>query len=415
MWWLLTVRLAGTTYLDAGTVVIQQAANVTATNLYLTGLAAVQGPGTLQISGTLTWNGSATVGGDPNSNMTLSILANATANLSGTPVLDHASFTNAGTVNLSGGSTLEVDNGAQITNNKNFFFTGSPTIEQTRGTVQSGITNTGLFQNNGTGTPVIGINYTSSGGRGQTKGNLKFTGAKVSLLDGTFDATGATIEVAGTFEEDGGSVLVGAGGTLTADSGFTQTGGDLSLSGTGVMNVTGAFQHSGGTTEIAGTSSLTTTTTLTVSGGTLTLQGGSLSATNGVQVQSGGTLTAYSGTITGAVSNYGILNLGDTTTAGTLSITGNYTQTGTLNAFLGGTSSGSYSRLNVSGQANLGGTLNVSFINGFMASPGNQFTILTYGSRSGTFATVNLPSLTTGHWNPLYDNPLNTYTLWVTL
>jgi fibronectin-binding autotransporter adhesin len=432
----------GTTSVEGSSrVVIQQGVTVTAGNLYLGGAATVQGPGTLQISqgSTLTWTGSATVGGDPNSNLNLSILAGATANLSSTPTLDHATFTNAGTVNVAGLTTFDVNNGAQIINNNNFFFPNSPpspTIEQTAGATPSSITNTGLFQNNGNGTPVIGINYSQAGSRGRTAGSFKFTGQKVSLLDGTFDATGASIEVANTFEQDGGSVLAGNGGTLLADSGFTQTGGDVALSGTGLMTVTGTYAQTGGTAEVADTSSLTAST-LNV-GGILTLEGGSVSAANdvevvaggllvadsgslsggsaGVLVDLGGILTAYSATLDGDLSNSGIVNLGDPTVVGTLPVSGDYTQsaTGTLLGYLGGTATGEYSQLTAAGEVNFAGTLDVAFIDGFVAAPGDSFTLLTDGSDSGTFATPDLPALTSGTWAALYDQPPGTFILEVT-
>jgi hypothetical protein len=55
------------------------------------------------------------------------------------------------------------------------------------------------------------------------------------------------------------------------------------------------------------------------------------------------------------------------------------------------------------GAATLGGTLNVSLINGFMPSIGDSFTILTHQSGSGTFDTVNLPALAAGTWEITYN------------
>src|SRR5208337_2157614 len=80
-------------------------------------------------------------------------------------------------------------------------------------------------------------------------------------------------------------------------------------------------------------------------------------------------------------------------TAGKLSITGNYTQTGTgaFNLSLGGMGQGTqFSWLNVTGAASLAGTLNVGLINSFFPTVGETFTFLTAGgSRSGIFSTVN--------------------------
>jgi hypothetical protein len=48
----------------------------------------------------------------------------------------------------------------------------------------------------------------------------------------------------------------------------------------------------------------------------------------------------------------------------------------------------------------LGGTLNVSLINGFSPTLGNSFDILDWGALTGTFATLQLPALAGGlQWN----------------
>ena len=70
--------------------------------------------------------------------------------------------------------------------------------------------------------------------------------------------------------------------------------------------------------------------------------------------------------------------------------------------------------LRVTGNASLGGTLDVSSINGFTGSSGNTFDVLTYGSRTGDFATRNVPPNTTFQFssNPTFyrltrTTPLN--------
>jgi hypothetical protein len=80
---------------------------------------------------------------------------------------------------------------------------------------------------------------------------------------------------------------------------------------------------------------------------------------------------------------------------GTLTINGDYTQgaAGVLNIELGGTTQGvNYDLLQVTGTANLGGTLNVSLFGGFTGTAGDLFDVITYGSRTGNFATVNFPA-----------------------
>ncbi len=50
-----------------------------------------------------------------------------------------------------------------------------------------------------------------------------------------------------------------------------------------------------------------------------------------------------------------------------------------------------FDRLAISGTATLSGALNISLINGFTPNPGDSFQIMTFGSRSGTFTTINAP------------------------
>jgi hypothetical protein len=98
------------------------------------------------------------------------------------------------------------------------------------------------------------------------------------------------------------------------------------------------------------------------------------------------------GTITGNVSNAGTVSPG--LSPGCLDITGNYTQTasGILNLELGGGEPCTgFDRLAVGGVAALAGTLNTTLINSFNPPNGTTFRLLTYGSRTGTFSTVNGP------------------------
>ena len=87
---------------------------------------------------------------------------------------------------------------------------------------------------------------------------------------------------------------------------------------------------------------------------------------------------------------------------GTLSL-GGALATNTTNISIGGTTPETeYGRISTTGAATLSGTLNVSLVNGFTPSIGDSFTIMNYGSHTGTFATTNLPALTGGKaWNPV--------------
>jgi hypothetical protein len=67
---------------------------------------------------------------------------------------------------------------------------------------------------------------------------------------------------------------------------------------------------------------------------------------------------------------------------------------------IGGTTVGSqFDQVHVTGQLALDGTLNVSLINSFTPVIGNSFDILDWTTLSGTFSTIQLPSLTGAAWD----------------
>lgn len=110
----------------------------------------------------------------------------------------------------------------------------------------------------------------------------------------------------------------------------------------------------------------------------------------------GGTITNHSilkgnVTITGNITNAGTLAPGNS--PGTYSITGDYTATSTSihNFEVGGISIGSYDALNVTGNVNLDGTLNIIPYNGFKPTNAADIPIVS-GSIHGTFSSVNIPS-----------------------
>jgi hypothetical protein len=130
----------------------------------------------------------------------------------------------------------------------------------------------------------------------------------------------------------------------------------------------------------------------------ISLQGGSITAA-GVQVQQGALLAGFgsidvtgSGPSPAALALAGEFDVGGTNAAGADALTGNFSEssTGVLKVDVGGATAGSgFSQLNVSGTAALGGTLAVSWLNGFHpAFAGQTFPILTFASSTGTFAAV---------------------------
>ena len=101
------------------------------------------------------------------------------------------------------------------------------------------------------------------------------------------------------------------------------------------------------------------------------------------------------------------------TSAGTLTVDGNYTQDAgaTLAIELGGSTAGTFDALNVGGIASLNGTLNVSLADGFVPSVGDSFQILSAGSRVGTFSNTPGDVLNAGLGKFLVTYSANAVTL----
>ena len=79
---------------------------------------------------------------------------------------------------------------------------------------------------------------------------------------------------------------------------------------------------------------------------------------------------------------------------------------GALEIELAGISLDSFDRLALTGQALLGGALNVSLLDGFNPTLGNSFTFLSAaGGITGAFDTISLPILAAGHAWSINDTP----------
>lgn len=220
----------------------------------------------------------------------------------------------------------------------------------------------------------------------------------------TLNLTGGTVTVGGNITDGGSGVstLTLDGGTLNMQNhniGGTTPIDNLNFRSGTLRNVTQINNGAGLTKVGPGTLVLNTANTYTgltsVGEGVLRVSNSTASATGTgfVSVSNGATL-AGTGRIGGPLQNNGSAAPG--ASAGTLTIQNTYTQgaNGSLDVEIGGTAAGTqYDRLAVTGTATLAGTLNVSLINGFIPALGNTFDVLTAGTRSGTFATVNVPTL----------------------
>jgi pectate lyase len=124
--------------------------------------------------------------------------------------------------------------------------------------------------------------------------------------------------------------------------------------------------------------------------GTLTLGGGAVTADQVMvgfygQVEGGGTLTAN-------VLNGGLVSPG--TSPGTLTIVGAYDQTETGILAIDLASAGSYDKLIVNGDVQLGGLLEVNLLGGYEPTLGATFDVLDWtGTALGAFELLALPNL----------------------
>jgi hypothetical protein len=218
-------------------------------------------------------------------------------------------------------------------------------------------------------------------------------------------------EIIGSLTQDAGGTTTIEAGTLLVTGTFTQNGGDVTVDAGATISVTSDYTQANGTVSDAG--SLTVGGQYLGNGGTVSLVAAYLQATGSLQLANGAELSG-TGTIAANFSNAGTVDVGGIGGTGTLNVDGDYTQqsNGVVNIEIlndGRSFGGNYGVLAVSGLATLDGTLNVSLLPGYQINAGEVYSVLTYGARSGTFAYINYPS----YFDPRYDDPAGTFSLWV--
>lgn len=295
-----------------------------------------------------TIQGAGTISPTSNNNFINQHIVSATQNLT-----INGNFSNAGTLKVSKGKTLYIE-GGMFTN-----FSGS----------------------------------TLTGGKYMVSGQLAFDGASITTNAAGITLTGASARITNQSSVNALPTL----STNASAGSFTVTGGQQF-----VTTLSGNFSNAGKMTvgknsvfKVFCNASFSCPYTQTAG---MTTVDGTLTDAFGVNIN-GGKLFG-TGTIAASVVSTGSVTAGDTLTkAGTLSPS-TYTQNskGSLNIQIGGTAAGTYSVLAVANGASLNGTLNVKLINGFVPAIGDAFTILTASARTGTFATVNLPTLSGAHF-----------------
>jgi len=428
------------TILNTGS--IQVAANGNQTNLGMGNAVTLTGGGSVLM--TVGGNGGipvirADVGG--------SSLTNVNNTFSGRGQIGNANlaFTNqsGGTVNASNSGNVLLVNTVAATNQGLFESTGggilqiSVPVNDSGGTIVAGAGGSQVQLVTGADIQAGTLNtLTGAGFFGTVNGNtVTLDGVTQGPIanTGTFTvADHGDTELMGTISNSG-SIQISANGNQTNLSAV----GAVTLSGTGSVSM--SIGGNGGTPVIrqdAGGSSLTNAgnaisgpgqltlptyaetagsiqipsgvsdslTSFAVSGGDVQVDG-TLSVTNGVFTSGTGTISGI-GSVSSGISNSGVTQAGDIPAPGILSVASlTQSSSGSYGVAIGGLSVGSqYSQLKVTGTASLAGALNISLPGGFTPAAGNSFTILTAGSITGTFTSINSPSLPSGlSWSVAYN------------
>jgi T5SS/PEP-CTERM-associated repeat protein len=125
----------------------------------------------------------------------------------------------------------------------------------------------------------------------------------------------------------------------------------------------------------------------------LVLMNGARWQSTTLRIGSGGALEGAGVVASTVVTNAGTIAPGFA--SGILEFTGNLAleSTSLFSMELGGTTASSYDQINVAGSLDFDGTLTVSLIDSFNPSGGDSFDLFDFGSASGTFSTVSLPTL----------------------
>jgi hypothetical protein len=327
----------GTFTVNGGTMTVGTAMN--AENLALVS-GTIDGAGALTVTNSLVWSGGTMSGAG-----STSVDAAASFSLSGSQNLITRSFTTASAFGeWSGNGTFTLD-GATFTNDGTIVVTGDGTLARN---------NPGVFINNGL------FEKQSGGGATTFSGNtLTFTNSST----GTLRVSGGTLSADSTFNNRG-LVQVFPEAVMNVN-GSGSGGGDYAISGGAQVNLTGGtqtFDTTGGTPSITGNGPFrivggTMTVSTDMNADRLTLASGALNGANALTIErgliwSGGTMSGTGSTSVDSEATFALSGSPTLTTRafftasttgvwsgdGTVTLDGaTFTNTGTLTASGNGT------------------------------------------------------------------------------
>ena len=229
--------------------------------------------------------------------------------------------------------------------------------------------------------------------------------SNLAQLNAVYAMLGADTGSSGTLNLVAGALSVSGTGTFTDFAIGNWGTGTVNVSSGADVSVTGetwlaVYGGSTGNLSITGTGSTWTNTGIFRTGkgsGTINvMSGATLSAAGGIELFHG-RLTG-NGDINASVNSRGGIIAPSSLTSGygTLHITGPLTQdtSSKIEIQLGGTTAGTFDRLNVTGAMTLAGTLQVTLPSFALSLPQNTVVdILDFTSVTGTFTSVTLPGL----------------------
>jgi hypothetical protein len=315
---------------------------------------------------------------------------------------------------IDGDNTTLIVNGGTLRKSAG---TGTSTIYPVLDNTPSGVVDAQ------TGTIIVGRgDTTNSTGiyQSESGGTLNFNSSFTAYSGVQFNGLGTNVITGGTFTFNGLvtiSNLLAAGGSLAGTNGVIA--GTLKCANstffipgsTSTIATNGTLLMAAGSGYVYLRGVLTNAGTINLASGTLLMQAGQLVNLPGALVNiqandpggavidggnteliiNAGMVRKSAGTGTSTINpifnNTGTLD----TQTGTISLAGSYSLTnGTLN--FGISSLASFGKINLSGSpATLAGSVSANLNNGYVPATGNSFSVLTYGSRTGTFMNFNLP------------------------
>ncbi|HAV64470.1 MAG TPA: hypothetical protein DCY13_19140, partial [Verrucomicrobiales bacterium] len=408
------------------------------------------GAGLVLTAGTLNGAGSLTVGGTLNwqsgviaKPVSVASEGQVTLSSSSTKVLQGASLINDGIVTWTDGGNFELTSGSALENNGTFAWLNNLEFKQGGGASSTLVNRGTLRKTVGSGTSKLkDIRLINSGTIEVQTGVLEISSGAAHVFGdgtttrgaGTLYLNGVNVSAAGSFHHFGvlefksGTMVWTNSPSLNGTSTFLINGGKLYLDGEfpfqapleltsgtisslvpGSVTLRGNLNWLGGNFEgnvvvgadgsllLGGSQNKKLNDATLQNLGVMSYAGtGDLQATSASSLvnrgqftfMNSGTLKQSGNGIAPLFDNSGSVGFGNAPTRINMEYAFNQSANGTLSLGLGGSTTNDIDQLLLSTNAVFNGTLNVTLRNGFSPAQGDQFDVIAYARRSGTFAQL---------------------------